>query len=705
MAPFKSTKKSTRNRTSTPKRAGVLGMKFIDFMGSEFSLNYPTPTGSHQTSLGGYLTILLGITVLCSSVIFFTQYLNTEAPIVTSSTEFNSNYTEFNLYKEDLFPLLSVVVGSHVMPANQISRYITPKIQIEEYSFSNQTNNYQMKLHQTFDYIPCSSIKDEKVINVLKRMNGDAEGFKTNGLCPDFRGSPNEFRALRNISNSTYIYAKLRIFPCSLTDSRQCASAQELAYATLGYTSNDKLLQSSNFEDPVTLSSEYKNINLEVTTRKKRINELRLNRLEDDTHIIRGPILKAEYVTHHKVGSDFRSRPASQNHCSEAQIALGARGGCQEYLVLDYNPSGKLVKIRRNYRKITTVLGELGGFIKLVTLVSFLCYSYYNARSVKEFIKRNLYKVGELAKLRRAAGKKGRRGSPKHWDGRRASLSSRMSHERLNKVAPKNSSILDPKKYEKVLDQCVEDRRSGMDMMSKLDFVQIMQELFFEAHDKVLLPLLILRLKEKQMSRKAQNSQKNRQRGKRRVSFYSKKSTTTNQEKRKNSPEIDNNNTKMGYSEAYQRLITSNPKSTIKKAIRRLMVENLNPLFLIPSGSNKELENIAEESLDSKNWLRRRENDPMKIEIQEADEELEGGVDCQVSLEELDARAPSINRDLEDSKNEKNGSSNMRSNFKFFLGKTASKKKMRVASSSRLLRKRNNTPRVFNKIRSSQGLE
>ena len=576
--------------TNTKNKPGLLSLRTIDFMGGSFNLSYSTSTGKYQTLIGGYVTILLGLVVLSCSALIFSQYLNTEAPIVTSTTEFNSNYTDFNLYQEELFPILCLVIGNMVVPGTHAARYFTPKMQIEKTTYNNQTRSYDYKLLHSFSYVPCDQIEDHKILNVLHRLSASAEEMAGSGLCPDFKGSPNEFRALRDLSNSTYRYARLRMYPCSLPDSRQCASPLELAHATIAYTTNDRLLKSSNYEEPVTLSPETRSVNIEISARKRRELELRLNQLEDDTHILKNPSLKAEYVTLHQVGTDFRMRSSSQTTCTEAQIEKGPAGGCQEYAVLVNGPSGKLVKTRRSYRKITTVLGELGGFIKLATTLAFILYSYYNARSVKNYLKQNLYNFGGLLKEKRGSLTKTE--NKVHQE----TFGSNRNREQSNmKETP-----IDKKKYEKVIEQCVETRRSGVEMMKKLDFVEIMQEFFFEKHDKVLLPLIILRLKEKQMKKETkikinnkksnlkninkndQNPEQTRLRPKR--SIFAKKASIEHQPStgtfKNELIEHDKaNEEEMDYEKAFEALKNSNPKTPIKKAIKRFILENVEVFF------------------------------------------------------------------------------------------------------------------------------
>ena len=283
-------------------------MRTIDFLGGEFTLDYSTSTGKHQTLLGGYVTILLGLVILFSSVFILSGYFNTEAPIVTSSIEYLSNYTEFDLYNEEIFSPIAITVGGALIPAQGINRYVTAQIEMEEHSFNNQTKNYEVRTVQTYQFVPCRSLSDKKVLDLTEKVNSASAELNVNALCPDFKNESSKYMAKRNLSSSIYYSPKLSIYPCSLSDQSLCASAQELSYATLSYATIEKLIVSSNFEEPLNMLTELDWFDIDLSMRKTRLMELRMNRLEDDKGILGGPKLKEEFVTQHQVKYDVKMR-------------------------------------------------------------------------------------------------------------------------------------------------------------------------------------------------------------------------------------------------------------------------------------------------------------------------------------------------------------------------------------------------------------
>ena len=227
--------------------------------------------------------------------------------------------------------------------------------------------------------------------------------------------------------------------------------------------------------------------------------------------------------------------------------------------------------------------------MKLVTTVVFIIYSFYNARSVKDFIGKNLYSLGQvknLEKFKLFSTQKG--GKTVSKDVSQNFSKNQQTNQEENDSHHQNMININLKNYDEVIKECVKTRRSGMDMLSKLDFVEMLQELMFEDHDKVLLPLLILRLKEKEINRKKQDQKINLNE----PSILAKK-TTIFKNKSKVGPlntqnghpdeELREGSTaphqKMGYQDAYSALISSKPKNGFKKAIKKLMLENVKSFF------------------------------------------------------------------------------------------------------------------------------
>ena len=221
--------KSSRSLRKTPRP----GIQSLDFLGEKFSLNFSTTTGYFQTRVGGIITIILGIVSICTFIVVMSQYFDKTSPVVTNSTEFGSKITEFNLYQGQLYPVIGMFFLNKYISQNH-ARYLTIRAKVVTSIFDSKQHKYDYKLHKAFDYIPCNQIQDQTIIDYVKQLNNN-EGFIDMLLCPDFKGEANEFSMVDNYVDYTFRWVMVEVYPCSLEDKTQCASAAEMKHMALHY--------------------------------------------------------------------------------------------------------------------------------------------------------------------------------------------------------------------------------------------------------------------------------------------------------------------------------------------------------------------------------------------------------------------------------------------------------------------------------------
>ena len=122
---------------------------------------------------------------------------------------------------------------------------MTIKARVVKSVFDPVRKSETLKIHRTYDYIPCKSIQDQALIEGIKQ----SEGFIDFLMCPDFRGEPEEFIFETNKNNNTYL--TVQVYPCSLPDKTKCASAQQIKRISFRYRRLKKLLVASDFENPI----------------------------------------------------------------------------------------------------------------------------------------------------------------------------------------------------------------------------------------------------------------------------------------------------------------------------------------------------------------------------------------------------------------------------------------------------------------------
>ena len=440
-------------------------------------------------------------------------------------------------------------------------------------------------------FVPCDTLTNDTSAKIYTREERFNEVYKKSILCPDLRELKDKFIAGKNRKLGLEFSPRLAIYPCSLPNKTRCAPSKDLLGAKLLFYSTSKSFNSSNKKEPVAWSTRIRMIGVDPRLRKTKKFDVKLNRIEDETYFFSQPKLKEEYVTLHESDADVMMRPGNQIHCSEREVLKGVTGRCHEYASLNYKASDEVLKIRRSYPKLTSVLGELGGFLKLVSTVVFFFYSFYNGWSLRGEISRRLYEVKSLFLSKdQRRGEKSRRGSYHLGEGSNKIHQSQVKGKHKGDckrpyeagIQVENYLGVDQKEYKQVMRECVNSRTSAIDLMRKLDFVEVLQKLLFESHHHALLPLLVLKLRKKQMERAIdQKRQKDSY-----LKFYDRFSQRKVEENQQRSsfPQkreflTKNSNSEMSYQEAYQSLQESSPRTKIKQAIKELMLENLSEFF------------------------------------------------------------------------------------------------------------------------------
>ena len=371
------------------------GIKNFDILGAPFKLKFSSLSGNFQTRIGGCLSIAISIAIVGLFLIITSQYFDTTDPVVTTSTEFKSEIFKFNLYEQDLLFPVALVVAGQLLFGDQHRRFATIKAQIHEYHYNNQTNNYVLNVLHDFDYIPCNRINDTAILKLIAQVNSLSAQMNDAALCPDFRGIPNEYQSFDNPFNSSYKVAVMKVYPCSLPDPRMCASELEVKYTQLMHARMEKLLVSSDKKNPVNLKPRIMaDVVLDNYQVKSHTYSVKDNKIIDDTSYWKKPTTSKEYATYELDSLDSRYRDPAQLHCAQTGVKNQPFVNCFEYFSASFPATGNVQIIRRNYRKITTVLGEFGGSVKLLTSSAFIVYAFYNLWLMRTFLVGVLYDSG-----------------------------------------------------------------------------------------------------------------------------------------------------------------------------------------------------------------------------------------------------------------------------------------------------------------------
>ena len=178
-------------------------------------------------------------------------------------------------------------------------------------------------------------------------------------------------------------------------------------------------------------------------------------------------------------------------------VDKGVFGGCKEYLSFDFFPDGEVIVTTRSYKSITTMLGEFGGILKIITTAVFFVYGVYSMRKVKSVLGGIIFGEGQ--------------GSEKQLrelvDGKKEP-SKRVT--RVEKIAEKGVMKVtsEEDEFQKLVERFV-SRRSNVDnLMKKLNLLELIERVVFKEHEKTLVPLVLLKAEQSDLQKNQQEDVK-----------------------------------------------------------------------------------------------------------------------------------------------------------------------------------------------------
>ena len=134
-------------------------------------------------------------------------------------------------------------------------------------------------------------------------------------------------------------------------------------------------LKLSDYENPVT---SYLNADMYYfvngQTKQKYQFQIMDNHIYDDHGMWRQSRLRKRYSSVANTLSSTRERIVSQYQCTLQQIASQQ---CSSYMVFDFFPTTKRLKIIRSYKSITRTLGEIGGINSIIFMFFYYATAIY----------------------------------------------------------------------------------------------------------------------------------------------------------------------------------------------------------------------------------------------------------------------------------------------------------------------------------------
>jgi hypothetical protein len=370
----------------------LLRIKGLDVMAQPVNLNVEGRNG-FKTFFGLLMTIFYFLGLASIAVYIGATYFDTTGPTVISQATEESVYPVQNLGENRILPALFVSTPfGQLFPASDVLKYITPlyyQLTINTTIGADGVTTSTATTVKQIPVIPCSLVlsnpKSAKMYDAY--MDGNII-FKLNATKSLFCANTTEDQLKIEGGGDDLVqsYFLLELYPCSLTDTSQCATSRDLMGIRIGNMGPSVSLDLSNFEKPIELNVHVGPIySLSEQLLQKYYYKLARTVVNDVYGLTNVPILRVNYSTAITPIVNSGSRIASQLTCTIPQIL---NKSCLPYMSFLYASSGLKTSITRTYKTIMRTLSEIGGMNTLAFIIFYYCTILYSYLTEQEnFVK------------------------------------------------------------------------------------------------------------------------------------------------------------------------------------------------------------------------------------------------------------------------------------------------------------------------------
>lgn len=526
------------NKIGTKEKKSFLSLKPFDQLGDEFNLKF-RDKDQLQSNTGGCLSLIGLLFMLTALWVTANNYISTDSPDISSYTQFTPNYPKFDLYKNSLFLdfTLADTKKNGLIKVENLDRFITVRGSIM--TIKNVENNFEQikqEISLTFNYIPCKDVKNPKILETITSHNETKNILFSSAICPNITENDKDKYFIQGKPASLPMTVLvISVDPCSLEDKTKCASKEELKIIQFGISETDQSLDMTNMENPVTpIIKNDKRFNFALGKRTVLKYWFKKNEIWDETQDLIDAELRAEYVDFESVDKDLDERDQTNFYCEPGSQQL-----CDSYLTVEFYVTGKKKVYKRKYETLLQSLADLGGFKEVVFIFLGLIYWVCTGNNLLKFMKKKLYGFSgkEEKKVRYILLKD-----------------------------EENDSDDGDKLFDEVVENTLDVNFDGVELFSKMNQMSVLNEIFFEEHDRRLLPLAILNISKKNLE-------------------------DEKRKKRKQEDDLPKGN--MSIEEAYARLRNHQPMNEINKGVRNFLLKNLPEISEENQNDRTELDCLA----------------------------------------------------------------------------------------------------------------
>lgn len=280
----------------------------FDYLGDEFTFNYEdSPT--FQTICGGLISILIILIVLATSWITIAKLWDETNPEVSISQITGTDPPLMNLYEEGLSFAFGSYLDPNIIKPAEMLRYFTPiGMSYEMELVDIETGLLVPKVKDIVTFVKCQDLVDKASIRHYDKDPEEKLLANTFGLCPNINNET-DWTLKGKLAQPPIHAISLSIYPCSLPNPGDCATAAELNRLVLQITRIQKDYDPTDKKDPVRYIPTFdEGIHLNTEVTKFKQIQFKENEIWDDTLDFFEPTLRAKFINSARELSDFAKR-------------------------------------------------------------------------------------------------------------------------------------------------------------------------------------------------------------------------------------------------------------------------------------------------------------------------------------------------------------------------------------------------------------
>lgn len=427
----------------------------FDSMGTPFSLNY-IDSPSFNTFVGGCLSIFCSFISIVVLVYLLIQFIDPTNVELTISEITSPKFPTYNIYDYKKLFFFVHANANRVMlkgKGEDFQNFFTV-IAKAKHTYIDYSLDPPVLTHEitTYQHKNCTEV-DPAIFDTFAVTETIKFWVLRGGICPDIIDSKKFLvggTALENNLRSIQIY----VYPCSLSNPSQCAVPSQLKDLQIYWNEAITVFDHKNSQNPIRMHSQT-NIPIDIDRFQTHIARFKVRKTVVIDNVWdflpqfeRGAFMEFESSS---TSTIFRENKIPL-HCELSDL-LADQTQCTAFYMIDLIASPKIETIERKYTSIIQIISDVGGFYQAALVLGSLIYSWYNSRSLKNYLRSVIIKRDptDFKKL---------------------------------------CSKIDQKQLNSTIDEVIDSRQSASKLFEMIGFFEILEELVFEEYHITLLPLI-----------------------------------------------------------------------------------------------------------------------------------------------------------------------------------------------------------------------